>query len=130
MNFKFDYVVNGLMDEVDHCRYYESHNVQRGFFMMWYRKGLLHRNVLPAIISDKGSLFFYQNGMLHRDRNLPAILIAEGEQYWFLNGMRYIPHTPEEIDRAALQYTKDKELKVDPINSYPMMNPIIMGASS
>lgn len=39
----------------------------------FYKNGLLHRDIKPAIIYENGIKKWYQNGILHRDLDFPAI---------------------------------------------------------
>jgi len=58
----------------------------------WYNEaGKFHReNDLPAVISNNGTKFWYQNGDYYRDNGLPAIEYANGSKAWYNeNGVCY-----------------------------------------
>jgi hypothetical protein len=40
-------------------------------------------------VNNRGDLFWYRNGRLHRDNGQPAIIYINGKKEWFKNGMRY-----------------------------------------
>jgi len=55
--------------------------------MFWYKNGLSHReNDNPAIIYGDGTMFWYKNGLCHRDNNKPAIIHNNGTMSWYING--------------------------------------------
>jgi hypothetical protein len=65
-----------------------------GFGSKYWRneEGKKHRdNDLPAVITAKGSMFWYQNDKFHRNRDLPAIVYSDGTKAYWKNGERYFP---------------------------------------
>ena len=52
-----------------------------------YLNGELHREGdLPAVITSKGGMVWYQKGMRHREGDLPADIWPNGSRFWFSNG--------------------------------------------
>ena len=63
-----------------------SHSNVNDFGLYWYQNGLAHRDSdKPACISPKGTLVWYQNGIIHRDGDLPAYIGADGRLEWWQN---------------------------------------------
>jgi hypothetical protein len=83
---KFDVVDNltYINDEIAHGVYVDEHGN-----LFWYQDGLRHRdNDKPAIIGKNNSKFWYQNGLRHRDGNKPAIVFNSGKREWYKNGIK------------------------------------------
>jgi hypothetical protein len=56
----------------------------------YYQDGVLHRDRdLPAVIWKGGTKEWYWHGKRHRDGDLPAIERANGTKEWFKNGQRH-----------------------------------------
>ena len=57
----------------------------------WFdKKGNLHRNNdKPAIITERGSLHWYQHGELHRENNKPAIIFYNNDKHCYKHGVFY-----------------------------------------
>jgi hypothetical protein len=36
---------------------------------------------------NNGDLYWYKDGLLHRDNDLPSIIIKSGAKYWHINGV-------------------------------------------
>jgi hypothetical protein len=54
----------------------------------WYQNNLIHRDKdLPAIIDNEGNKFWYQNNLIHRDNDLPAVIKKDGSKFWYQNGL-------------------------------------------
>jgi len=55
--------------------------------MFWYKNGLSHReNDKPAVIYGTGNMAWYKNGERHRGNNLPAIIYSDGRLCWYIDG--------------------------------------------
>jgi len=55
--------------------------------MYWFKNGLYHRdNDLPAIIYNTGTMYWFKNNKPHRDNNKPAIIWSNGDMDWYKNG--------------------------------------------
>lgn len=52
----------------------------------WIMNGHRHRDNGPAVELITGDLFWYQNGLIHRDHDLPAAVYGNGREDWFQNG--------------------------------------------
>ena len=58
----------------------------------WFVNGELHRDKdKPAIEDVDGNKWWYLNGKLHRDNGEPAIELADGTKKYYLNGIEYNP---------------------------------------
>lgn len=54
----------------------------------WHKHGKLHRNNdLPAVINGDGTLMWFQNGLLHREKRA-AVTRLNGEHEYWTNGVR------------------------------------------
>lgn len=62
---------------------YELDNGDLFFFM----NGVLHREDGPAVIRVSGTQEWYQEGVLHRDNDLPALIHWTGRQEWYHKGL-------------------------------------------
>jgi len=63
--------------------------------LFWYKNGLHHREKdLPAIIYHDGDMYWYKNGKYHRENDLPAIIYSGGDMEWYING-KYIRYTED-----------------------------------
>jgi hypothetical protein len=67
-------------------------------FIKWYKRGMLHRDVNPAIIKYYGKVerieSWFKNGNKHRDEDLPAELEYDSNnklsiEIWYKNGSLY-----------------------------------------
>ncbi len=47
----------------------------------------LKHKTIECCISSYGSMFWYQNGLLHRDEG-PAIVYVSGPKHWYQHGKR------------------------------------------
>ena len=58
--------------------------------MYWYRDGELHRDDdKPAAIYANGYKAWYKNNKLHRDNDKPAAIHSDGTKEWWVNGKRH-----------------------------------------
>ena len=57
-------------------------------WVIWYKNGKYHRDVLPAVIDGCGSKYWYKNDLSHREDG-PAIIMSDGTMNWFKNGLRH-----------------------------------------
>jgi len=58
-----------------------------GGTIFWYKNGLSHReNDLPAIIYNTGTMAWFINGERHRGNNLPAVIYYNGTMSWYKDG--------------------------------------------
>jgi hypothetical protein len=54
----------------------------------WHKNNELHRDHdLPAVIHPTGELFWYKDGLRHRD-NGPAVTYPKGLKIWYHKGRR------------------------------------------
>jgi hypothetical protein len=59
--------------------------------MYWYQNGLRHRDEdKPAIEYKNGDKKWYKFNQLHRDDDKPAIEYANGNKEWYQNGIQHI----------------------------------------
>lgn len=66
---------------------------------LWYRNGLKHRDLKPAVIDNLGMEEWWQDGRLHRI-GAPAViepLVHGGYQEWWLNGALHRDDGPAHI---------------------------------
>lgn len=61
--------------------------------VFYYLNGKLHRENGPAIEYADGDKYWYLNGKLHREDG-PAIEHANGNKHWFLNGKHHRENGP------------------------------------
>ena len=58
-----------------------------GGTMFWFKNGLNHRdNDKPAIVYHDGDMSWHINGKLHRDNDKPAVIYSNGTMSWWENG--------------------------------------------
>lgn len=63
----------------------------------WCWGGRLHRDGGPAVIGINGDLEWYQRNKRHRDNDLPAVIEADGTQVWYQHDKRHRDHGPAVI---------------------------------
>ena len=82
-----------------------SHSNINDFGLYWYQNGLAHRDGdLPACISPKGTLIWYQNAKAHRDGDLPAVIHWDGRLEWWRNNKRHRCCGPAIIYNSVLEW--------------------------
>jgi hypothetical protein len=90
-----------LKDKFNGTRTDERGNV------FWYKDGLLHRDGdLPAIEYSSGKKMWYQFGLKHRD-NAPAVIWADRSEIWFRHGLRHREGGPAEDFGDSKRWYRD-----------------------
>jgi len=76
----------------------------------WYVKGVLHREIKPAVIYANGTKFWYSEGKVHREDG-PAIEYANGTKFWCIKGEIHRKNGPakEYITGEKCWFLKDKQ---------------------
>jgi hypothetical protein len=55
--------------------------------LKWFKLRNIRLKLLETYdIDGYGNQYWYQNGKIHRDKDLPAVICANGTQQWFQNG--------------------------------------------
>lgn len=82
-----------------------SHANETSIGLWWYQNGLAHRDGdKPAYISPKGTLYWYQNAKTHRDGDLPAVIRWNGTLEWWQNNQLHRICGPAVIYNSVLEW--------------------------
>jgi len=79
-----------MLPSEERCAAWTGVLVGRDGTELWYQNGQLHREKdLPAIVCTDGHRAWYRNGDRHREGDLPAFIDENGYQAWFRDGQRH-----------------------------------------
>lgn len=81
-------------DMIWHFNYADDeHEIEKYGDELWYRNGLKHRDIEPAVIYANGFREWYQDDVLHRDDG-PARIREIGDKEWYQHGLKHRDNGP------------------------------------